>query len=360
MKVGVLSHYLNLPVEESKFDIRAFEKAPTNIYDLIVDNFLEYFERNRDVLINKVLKVLKRISNKADSHPSFKERMVEIGVDDFDFEVYFNKSDSLVVRKIVDDLNLEWLENMKEHWEDFTDDYKKSQELTESFGLSDDNEKNLENAMAYENLGKTDEALKIYESMLERDSDYAPALFRSGLIYLNRDDESGIERVKLAIEKDSDFIDVGLQVILEFLERNGMKDKKKEMRDWAEEQSEIYRKKIDEAENLYLTDNFVEADIKQEQREKLKAELEKIPSIKRVYIATKKLKYSEHDLLVVGVTSKQKASKLILKGRSLENTDEIWEILNRLETPCFLLDLNANPRFGRRISKVENSLLVKR
>lgn len=38
-----------------------------------------------------------------------------------------------------------------------------------------------------------------------------------------------------------------------------MKDKRKELSDWAEEQSEIYRKKIDEAGNLYLTDNFVEA-----------------------------------------------------------------------------------------------------
>lgn len=38
MKGGVLDHYLNLPVEENKFDIRSFEKAPTNIYDLIVDN----------------------------------------------------------------------------------------------------------------------------------------------------------------------------------------------------------------------------------------------------------------------------------------------------------------------------------
>lgn len=64
--------------------------------------------------------------------------------------------------------------------------------------------------------------------------------------------------------------------------------------------------------------------------------------------------------MVVGVTSKQKASKLVLKGSSIENTDEILEVLNQLETPCFLLDLNTNPQFGRRISKVENSLLIKR
>lgn len=84
--------------------------------------------------------------------------MVKIGVDDFDFQVSFNKSDSPEIRKIVDDLNLEWHENMKEQWEDFTDDYKKSRELTESFKLSDDNEKKLEYAMAFEDFGKNDEA----------------------------------------------------------------------------------------------------------------------------------------------------------------------------------------------------------
>lgn len=47
---------------------------------------------------------------------------------------------------------------MKEQWEDFTDDYKKSRELTESFKLSDDNEKKLEYAMAFEDFGKNDEA----------------------------------------------------------------------------------------------------------------------------------------------------------------------------------------------------------
>ncbi|HOJ48964.1 MAG TPA: hypothetical protein PLD48_08930 [Bacillota bacterium] len=77
-------------------------------------------------------------------------------------------------------------------------------------------------------------------------------------------------------------------------------------------------------------------------------------------IATKKLKYSDYDLLVVGVASKQKFSKLIFKGSSIEDADKIWEVLNTLNTPCFLLDLTRFGHFIPRLFKIKNSFLIKR
>ncbi len=357
MKIELIEYYFNLPAEKSSFDLRTFDTAPTNAHDLLIDSFLKQLELNKD---DWKTQILKRISNKADTHPSYKERMAEIGVDSFDFEVSFAKSNLPEIRKIVDDLNAEWHKNMAASWEDYTTDYKKSQELIRGFEISEDNDKNAEYAMALEELAKTEEALKIYENILEKNSQYAPALFRSGMIYLNREDEKGLEFVKLAMEQDNDFIDAGLQIIAAFLDRNGLKDKKEELKEWASEQSDIYNKKTDEAENLYTNEVFAEACISNEQRQKLKEDLENIPTVKTVFIATKKLKYSKHDLLVVGIVSKQKTLKLLSKGSHLENTDEIWEVLNTLETPCFLLDLNTNAHFTKQLSLVNNSELIRR
>mgnify|MGYP000895616343 CR=1 FL=1 len=72
----------------------------------------------------------------------------------------------------------------------------------------------MEYAIALEELARADEALEIYQDILNKNSEYAPALFRTGFIYLNRDDEKGIELVRSAMEKDSDFIDVGAQILV--------------------------------------------------------------------------------------------------------------------------------------------------
>lgn len=226
--------------------------------------------------------------------------------------------------------------------------------------FSEDNDKNIEYAMTLEELAKTEEALKIYENILEKNNQYSPALFRMGMIYLYNEDEKGLDFIKSAMEQDNDFIDAGLQVITAFIDRNGLKDKMEDLKEWIMEQSNIYKKKMDEVKNLYLNEIFVETCISNEQRQKLKEDLEKISSIKTVFIAKKKLKYSKFDLLVVGVVSKQKTLKLFSKRSKLENIDKIWDALNALETPCFLLDLNTNINFIKQISLVKNSELIRR
>jgi len=357
MKFDLLNYYLGAPVEIRRFDLRAYETAPENAYDLIIDDFLLQFEQNKS---HWVAHVLKRISSKADTHPSYKERMTEIGVDNFDFQITIEKSSLPEIRKIVDDFNVLWHNNMSNNWEELVANYRRSLQIVQTYEHTEDIEKNMEYAIALEELARADEALEIYQDILNKNSEYAPALFRTGFIYLNRDDEKGIELVRSAMEKDSDFIDVGAQILVAFFNRNGLKEKKESLQDWFDEKINLYMKKIDEAENPYLTDDFTKACISTEQRQVLKENLEKIPSIKTVYIATKKLKFSNYDLLVVGVSSKQKFSKLFFKGSSIENADKIWEVLNALNTPCFLLDLTRFGNFIPRLSKIKDSLLIKR
>jgi len=286
--------------------------------------------------------------------------MTEIGVDNIHFKITIEKSSLPEIRKIVDDFNVLWHNNMSNNWEELVADYRRSLQIVQTYEQTEDIEKNMEYAIALEELARADEALEIYQDILNKNSEYAPALFRTGFIYLNRDDEKGIELVRSAMEKDSDFIDVGAQILVAFFNRNGLKEKKESLQDWFDEKINLYMKKIDEAENPYLTDDFTKACISTEQRQVLKENLEKIPSIKTVYIATKKLKFSNYDLLVVGVSSKQKFSKLFFKGSSIENADKIWEVLNALNTPCFLLDLTRFGNFIPRLSKIKDSLLIKR
>ncbi|MPN32019.1 hypothetical protein SDC9_179494 [bioreactor metagenome] len=218
----------------------------------------------------------------------------------------------------------------------------------------------IEYAMALEELAKTEEALNIYENILQKDGQYSPALFRSGLIYLNREDEKGLDLVKSAMEQDNDFIDAGLQIIGTFIDRNGLKEKKEELKEWALEQSDIYKKKIDEVESLYPNDVFVETDLPLEQRQKLKEALGNIPSIKTVLIANKKLKYSKSDLLVVAVASKQKLGKVFWKGAHIYDVDKIEEILIELNMPYFILDLQQNAIYFKKLAAIKHSELIRR
>ncbi len=355
LKIEFIEYYFSLTSEKSNFDFRVLETPPENALDMLMESFVREFEQNKTKWKEQILK---RISNKIETHPSYSERMAEVGVESFDFDVSYKISALPETRKIIDDFNADWQKEMEEKWEEYTASYKKSKELVRGFEFSEDNEKNIEYAMALEDLSRGEEALEIYGKILEKDKDHAPAAFRSGLIYLSREDERGIEFVKAALEADSDFIDAGLQAISAFLNRNGLKDKKEEMEKWALEKSGIYDKKTDEAENLYLSDVLEEAEISEDKRRELKAGLEDIPEIKTVLIATKKLKYSKHDLLVVGAVLKRKASALLGAGAKTVVTDEIWRVLNTLDAHCFLLMLNA--RFLKSMLLVKNSKLIAR
>lgn len=355
LKIEFIEYYFNLTAERSNFDFRVLETPPENALDMLMESYVREFEKNKTKWKEQILK---RISNKVETHPSYRERMAEVGVESFDFDVSYKISALPETRKIIDDFNADWQKEMEEKWEEYTSSYKKSKELVSGFEFSGDNEKNIEYAMSLEDLSRAGEALEVYGKILEKDKDHAPAAFRSGLIYLSREDERGIEFVKAALEADSDFIDAGLQAISAFLNRNGLKDKKEEMEKWALEKSDIYDKKTDEAENLYPSDVLEEAEILEDKRRELKAGLENIPEIKTVLIATKKLQYSKHDLLIVGVVLKRKASALLGTGAKTVVTDEIWGVLNTLDAHCFLLMLNA--RFLKSMLLVKNSKLIAR
>lgn len=113
-------------------------------------------------------------------------------------------------------------------------------------------------------------------------------------------------------------------------------------------------------EEIYLhqSDNFIEAKLTGQQLGDLKEKLEAMGSIKRVYIATKELEYSENDLLVVAVSFKQKSGKEFGEGAQSYDVEKIEEVLSSLNMPYFILDLQRNGVFLKKLAAVKNSELI--
>ncbi len=359
LKLELIQYFFNKPLEENQIDLRTYENPPKDFFNFFIEEFLRNFTVNEKTWTNQIQK---RMSTKYDTHPSFNERMDKIGINDIDYKIDFSGSYEIKqeVCKIISQFNAEWYENAKENWSEYTEEYKKANELVENFKMSENNDENMEYGLALENISRLDEALNLYSKLIEINIDNAPAIFRKGIILLNSNEESGIEFIRKSMELNNEFIDSGLQVIAEFLLSNGLSEKKEELKEWAIEKAEIARKKLDETDSINTYDTFIEAKLSQEQRELLFHKLSEIQSVKTAMIATKELKYSAHDLLVVGITSKQNAENIFVKGMEIQDVDLLVSAIESLEISYFLLDLHKNLIFTKPLKLIKNSELIKR
>lgn len=355
MKIAMLSHYFNDILLDDSFDIRTLEEPPKDFFTRIINEFLEKAIDEKDEWKNQIIK---KISNKGDTHPSYKERMLEVGVTNFDFNVDFVFTNSIEITTIINDLNKMWYEAMKDEWNDYTIEYKKNMDMVNNFRNSNDNNISIEYAMAIEDLGKFSDALNVYEALLDKTPDFAPAIFRSGLIYLAKNDQKGVDLVKKAIDMNSDYIESGLGSLLTYFENNGLSDEKERLNDWAQEKIELSTKITDEIETLYPTDKFEKASLTDEQINVLKTKLMAVPSIKRVYMVSKKMQYSNKNIVVVAVSSKQKPLGRLFNGPRLLDAEEISEILESADIPYFLIGLEQNIQYLKIFKRIENSLLI--
>jgi len=272
-KITLFDYYINNSSKDSqRLDLRTYDSPPDNYYNLIYDDFKKLYRIHKEQYHQQIMKT---VSTKYDSHPSYKERMDKMGITEYYFNLNLERDITFMaeVDKLISKFNLKWQKNASSSWKNFTQPYKESNALVEKFEHSENEEKNLKYGLALEDLLRFDEALNTYKQMLEKQPECASASYRIGIIKLNQNDIAGIDYLKNAINIESALIQNGLEEINKFIQLNNLTELKKEMSEWAWEKSKLLGKIKDENANIRLRDKFASVEIDAEKLAILKNKL---------------------------------------------------------------------------------------
>lgn len=231
MKLEIMEEFLANPY--SKLEIRSNDEAPKNYFTILFEDFESELPERKEQWMNQIKK---RISSIYDTHPSFKERMEALGIEDFNYDINFNdQSDDY--KKEIDTLieikNKQWHKYWSDQWEDVIKEYKEQLEIIKNYKDTDDIEKIIEYGEALEDLGEYKKALYFYKDIASKDKECAIAMYKVGQIMLMDNDEEGIEFIEKSVELDGSFFISAMGIITEYFLDNGMKEKIDEMYEGA-------------------------------------------------------------------------------------------------------------------------------
>ncbi|EQK46731.1 peptidase M48 family protein [[Clostridium] bifermentans ATCC 19299] len=231
MKLEIMEKFLANPY--SKLEIRSSDEAPKNYFTTLFEDFESELPNRKEQWMNQIKK---RISSIYDTHPSFKERMEALGIEDFNYDINFRyQSDDY--KKEIDTLieikNKQWYKYWSDQWEEVTKEYKEQLEIIKNYKDTDDIEKIMEYGEALEDLGEYEKALEFYKYVASKDKECAIAMYKVGQIMLMNNDEEGIEFIEKSIELDGSFFISAMGIITEYFLDNGMKEKIDEMYEGA-------------------------------------------------------------------------------------------------------------------------------
>lgn len=231
MKLEIMEGFLANPY--SKLEIRSNDEAPKNYFTILFEDFESELPERKEQWMNQIKK---RISSIYDTHPSFKERMEALGIEDFNYDINFNdQSDDY--KKEIDTLieikNKQWHKYWSDQWEEITKEYKEQLEIIKNYKDTDDIEKIMQYGEALEDLGEYEKALEFYKDVASKDKECAIAMYKVGQIMLMNNDEEGIEFIEKSVELDGSFFISAMGIITEYFLDNGMKEKIDEMYEGA-------------------------------------------------------------------------------------------------------------------------------
>lgn len=351
LKCEFMDIYMNKYSDNFNINLYNFKNCPNNFYNILFDDFYKNYENYKEEWKNKILKM---ISIKDDTHPSFLERMKYLGINEYNLEeIKFNKNKiyKKELEKIIKFYDDYFYNEKKGYWYEYIQQHDKLLEIIKEYDNSLDVERKIEIGNAFEELYRLDDAVKIYDEILEIEPDNAIVLFKKGLILLYKNDIRGIEVIKKSIELDTDFIEIGVDKIEQFLYENGLKSEKENLLNWFEEMDVIYNNKIKEESIIHINDVFLPHGLEEEKIKEIQEALKRNKKIKKVYLLKKELKFSNENLLILAVC---------YKGEKLENIDDVVDIFSKMNMDVSIFDLNYYYKFNKRFKKIENSLIFYR
>jgi tetratricopeptide (TPR) repeat protein len=250
----------------------------------------------------------------------------------------------------VEIMNRSWYSRAVPHWDNYTAKYRRSKEIIATYQPFD-GAGEVEYGLALEYMERKEDALVVYTSVLAKDPQDARAMFRKGMLLLDKQDDAGIDLVKAAMEADNSCIESGLEALGKYLQTHNLHEKKEALRGWAVAMAQIADKKRAELEDLHFSDCLVPAQADKDILAKIQGVVGRHRSVKKTYLVRKSMKYSEVKLYVIGIAVQPFCSK----KRAQTLLESISEELQGLGIKFLLLSLKGNPVLTKKIASVPDA-----
>lgn len=246
-----------------------------------------------------------------DTHPSLSDRLAALGAHpELPPSTTTNAAEHFLgealarFQQIFDDA---WRRDIKTTWEERYQYVQSSREKLEDFKTRyDDGTLNAEQSWEYgqllHDLEGGNSALPVYRKVFELDPTHSPARFLTGQLMLHNGDEGGIALIEETMERSLDFIMPGSQIVFEFLCEHGREQEARRYYEWAEQRSESIGQAMEERSRLPFDSEYRPAQLDEEERALLVAQIQPFPNIAHAYVARRDVQHlSEYPFYVVGV-----------------------------------------------------------
>ncbi|KNF07685.1 hypothetical protein CLPU_13c00270 [Gottschalkia purinilytica] len=285
--------------------IRKFTQPPNNVYD----EMKKYLYKTipEDKMIKYINKGLKRNTDLTDTHPSPKNRILNLNESsNYNKDCSLRASEEYLGKSldnIIDILNKQWKDNISDWWVEEHRETSEGIEQLEKLKKDVNNlsiDEKLFMGVLEENYGDIDEAINIYKDIIEIDNEYAEALYRLGVIQIQDDNKEGIEFIEKAMKIDIRYTIDGCYEIYKYLINNGKSEQAKRYYKKAEKYEKLVEMATEERSNITYYDKFLEHKITDDNLNKLEEFLKKYEEINKVYLVRKELKYlTQYPLYVI-------------------------------------------------------------
>lgn len=294
------------------------EKPPTELFSRMALTF------RRQNTVNEKLSLAKFIDIKTDyndTHPCLADRLKSIGywdegdlpklpvpVEESSAEAFLGN----LLEEYTQRFNREWQEKMSENWKANYDYLQNSQKRLEELAgkekLSAD--ELFEKAGLIAEMQGNDEAQPVINQLLEIQPEHPEANYILGGILLQKDDESGFEYLRKAMQLDPRLKLAASEVAFDYLRLKGRHEEAKPFIETIENEQEIIRKAENERRAIYPTDNFEAHTLPDETLEAVIKKISYHEEIESAHLVSKVLQYyPEIPLHVLFLTIKSKLPK---------------------------------------------------
>lgn len=311
-KIYVVSCYLDRKFWPKIYEETKNQKQPMdNVYNKMrVD--LENNLSKED--ISKYLnESLNRKTNSYDTHPALSDRIKALNAD---VELQYNKEIALTTlnkentKNYTEEINENWKKSVHNWWLERHEYYEEIRVKINELNVKRSNEslnidEEFDYAEAIEVLEGPKEGLRIYQDIINKHTNYPPALFAIGRILLHLNDEVGCNYIEKAIESNIGYTIEGCRLIHNYLIDCGKPEEANEYYDRVMKFEEITKLAKEERNSVRFSENYIEHALKETDLEEITTQLQGYDNIQEAYLIRKDVKYlKQFPLYILGMKFK--------------------------------------------------------
>ncbi len=291
-----------------------------------------------NTLIDKYhFQVINHKTSYLDTHPALIDRLkaihinpdIHVNFNENCFSTLLNNDNSYLIyyNKLWFDRNIKWFNHT---FKNTQSQLKRLQEIKlldeEKFNLTD----YFEKAFLIEHVISKEEALDMYNKILDVHKNYLPALFSKGRVLLSYDNSLGVLFIEEVIQKDMRYARDGYQLVINYFifSNNSYEAQKRLVK--LKEFNQYYEKATNERQRIQSNTKFIPHDLQEHELNEITTQLKNYSLIEYFYIARKKVKYlKQYSYYVICLKLKPVTveKQKILINKIVQNIDFLGEII---------------------------------